>query len=604
MRKYYIYSAIFSQHSSEKVDKTNIAQTVGGSTTAVMSQKAVTDELAKLVQIKPEFAESEEWLNTSGDTSKMYVLPDGFIYVHRYSESAGPSYTNLSEMVLENTRMGSSGTVSTLSGAITTDFIPIKKGQTLRFKGLDFANMESKTGKYPYICFYTAANESAVVSSGKWDRLDWLNNHGFLQNVDGVWTYTAFVSDENNTTPPHEHPLSSSITHVRLCGMKIEGEDVIVTVNQEITENSGGGYAWQNTGLQFIASATPEKLPNPFPITINGVSYDGSKAVDISITASSGGSNQENNTNLFSFENADVNFSYIASGSDDKIYDTSSDYGYKDTANLRFVSKKSTNTRVAVTGGLPKLPAGEYIVTAEVYMPSEGSPTLAVGFGGCTTSNHKQYNDYITLSAYDKWITVTERFTVTEEDTAVYIAMMCTGTHHETYWRNVKVVSADAYENTENGDYSGNILYGKKWVACGDSFTAGGYNTSDGFDESVHKYQDGRFAGQEIVYPFIIGLRNNMNIVNLATGGQTMATTSANNSFMTRYTQIDADADYITIKLGINDKLQEVQMGALNSTDTSTFCGAFNTAMEHILENHPFAHIGIMVSNGTNEEIM
>ena len=34
------------------------------------------------------------------------------------------------------------------------------------------------------------------------------------------------------------------------------------------------------------------------------------------------------------------------------------------------------------------------------------------------------------------------------------------------------------------------------------------------------------------------------------------------------------------------------------------FCGAFNTAMEHILENHPFAHIGIMVSNGTHAEIM
>jgi hypothetical protein len=56
--------------------------------------------------------------------------------------------------------------------------------------------------------------------------------------------------------------------------------------------------------------------------------------------------------------------------------------------------------------------------------------------------------------------------------------------------------------------------------------------------------------------------------------------------------------------LGINDKLQGVSMGALDNVDTTTFCGAFNVAMEHILENHPFAHIGIMVSHGTNAEIM
>lgn len=172
----------------------------------------------------------------------------------------------------------------------------------------------------------------------------------------------------------------------------------------------------------------------------------------------------------------------------------------------------------------------------------------------------------------------------------------------ELYWRNIKVVSAYANENTENTNYSGNILYDKKWVACGDRFTHGGYNTSDGFDSSVYVYQDGRLAGQNIVYPYIIGLRNNMDIVNLATGGQTMAASS--NSFMTRYQNIDADADYITIMLGINDKLQGIPVGTLEDAVNTTFCGAFNIAMEHILENHPFAHIGIMVSHGTNEEIM
>lgn len=78
----------------------------------------------------------------------------------------------------------------------------------------------------------------------------------------------------------------------------------------------------------------------------------------------------------------------------------------------------------------------------------------------------------------------------------------------------------------------------------------------------------------------------------------------SSNSFMSRYANIDADADYITIMLGINDKVQGLAVGTLEDSTNTTFCGAFNIAMEHILENHPFAHIGIMVSHGTNEEIM
>ena len=386
------------------------------------------------------------------DTSKFYVLPDGFIYAYQYAESTGPSYTNLSETVHENSRMGSSGALSTLAGAVTTDFIPVRKGQTVRFKGFDPLTMPS--GKYPYICFYTGASESKALSSGVWDRLDWIKDEGNLkQNSSGVWEYTAFMCTQTPTsTTNRQHTQGDSITHIRMCGTMITGETVVVTVDEEITEDgSTGGYRWASTGHAFVPadyeaeitdlqknkadkSAIPTKLPNPNALTIDGVQYDGSNAVNI---------------------------------------------------------------------------------------------------------------------------------------------------------------------ETQSG---GNILYGKKWVACGDSFTAGGYNASDGFDESVYIYQDGRFAGRQKVYPNIIGLRNNMNIVNLATGGQTMAQSS--NSFMSRYAAIDADADYITIMLGINDKIQGISVGAIDSTDKATFCGAFNIAMEHILTNHPFAHVGIMVSNGTNAEIM
>lgn len=78
----------------------------------------------------------------------------------------------------------------------------------------------------------------------------------------------------------------------------------------------------------------------------------------------------------------------------------------------------------------------------------------------------------------------------------------------------------------------------------------------------------------------------------------------SSNSFMDVYQTIDADADYITIMLGINDKLQGIPVGTAEDATNTTFCGCYNIAIEHILENHPFAHIGIMVSHGTNAEIM
>ena len=52
--------------------------------------------------------------------------------------------------------------------------------------------------------------------------------------------------------------------------------------------------------------------------------------------------------------------------------------------------------------------------------------------------------------------------------------------------------------------YTGNLLYGKKWTVCGDSFTEG---------VSGNTYTEGRFAGQNIAYPYFIAERNNMEIV-------------------------------------------------------------------------------------------
>ncbi len=402
------------------------------------AQNFIATELAKRGQLKPEFANSIEECT---DTSKLYVLPDGMIWAYMYKEATGPSYTNLAGDVQYDKRLSSSGAISStaMSGAAVTGFIPVKQGDVVRVKGLDI-NTSFSSSAYPYFCFYTGASESNITATGEKYLVPSQNAGSFTGLTDtpngGVAQWTAYTKGNSSLS---QHANAANITHIRISGKYFSDQEIIVTVNEEITEGSSGGYSWQNTGHAFVPA---------------------------------------------DYENR--------------------------------------------------------ILALEAH--AEAIPESRIKAIESALSKPNQY------------------------------------------------------------DYSGNILYGKKWVACGDSFTANGYNASDGFDESVYIYQEGRFKGKNIVYPYIIGLRNNMDIVNKAVGGQTMAASS--NSFMSVYQSIDDDADYITIMLGINDKVMGLSVGTLEDTTDSTFCGAYNIAMEHILENHPFAHVGIMVSNGTNEEIM
>lgn len=165
------------------------------------------------------------------------------------------------------------------------------------------------------------------------------------------------------------------------------------------------------------------------------------------------------------------------------------------------------------------------------------------------------------------------------------------------------------------------ILYGKKWAVCGDSFTNGDYSGS-GLDESEYKFQSGKFIGKNIVYPYIIAERNDMEIEKFFEGGRTLAnpadgsfTNSITNPASAAYYQnVPEDADYITIYLGINDSHHEegstgddgedttgvIPLGTADDTDASTFCGAWNVVLPWLMTNRPNAHIGIIVSNGVD----
>ena len=154
-------------------------------------------------------------------------------------------------------------------------------------------------------------------------------------------------------------------------------------------------------------------------------------------------------------------------------------------------------------------------------------------------------------------------------------------------------------------------LRGKKWAVLGDSFTAG---------EDSGTLTDGIYKGQKIVYPYIIGNRTGIRILNYFEGGRTLAypadgtfhnsVTDPNQNYY--YQNIPADVDYITIYLGINDSHHapassggdgedntgEIPLGTATDSTTATYYGAWNVVLSWLRENRPFAHIGIIVSNG------
>lgn len=160
------------------------------------------------------------------------------------------------------------------------------------------------------------------------------------------------------------------------------------------------------------------------------------------------------------------------------------------------------------------------------------------------------------------------------------------------------------------------ILSGKKWVVCGDSFTNG---TDTGTLES------GDYEGEKIVYPYIIGNRTHINVIKFFKNGQTLAFPAEPGTFVNSltcpsesyyYQNIPADADYITIYLGINDSHHspgssggdgedntgEIPLGTITDNTTATYYGAWNVVLTWLLTNRPFAHIGIIASNGCDND--
>lgn len=167
-----------------------------------------------------------------------------------------------------------------------------------------------------------------------------------------------------------------------------------------------------------------------------------------------------------------------------------------------------------------------------------------------------------------------------------------------------KVTESDTYETKNVHD----LLYGKKWFACGDSFTAGAFDTyvdSDG-NSGVHSDAYDAINGQWKTYPWWIGKRTGIlfdDVKGASSGIDFTAIEGATNPFSStsskvNYTNIPNDCDYVTLQFGLNETgLTAEQIGTSADTTNETLWGAYYVVLNYILTANPKVKIGIIISD-------
>lgn len=216
------------------------------------------------IQNVPLYAESSDWLAENGDTTKVYVLPDGYIWAYFYKEGTGPAYTNRLPLAtdadrttilngvgyVDGYRINSSGEAKALSGCQASGYIPVVQGDIIRIK-----NLQTYVGtKYNHmIAFYNSANTyvGSTYLNPTNDMSGWADN----QPV-GV----TLSSDKAEVTIN-----TANVSGITACNafrfMGTNMANVIVTVNEEIAEGgSAGGYGWYSTGHAFVPADYEDRI--------------------------------------------------------------------------------------------------------------------------------------------------------------------------------------------------------------------------------------------------------------------------------------------------------------------------------------------------------
>ena len=226
----------------------------------------IVEELAKRGQLKPEFSNSVDELNTSGDTTKLYVLPDGYIY--GYQTKKNYNLLKLSDVSYSSRLQNDvSGITSSTATNIVTGWIPVKYGKYYTPSVL--YNGERIVGS---ASFYLVVRVNVKLDDG---TIVVYNNDAagrggilYQQNVN-----ETIVLKHKNATAIMLHmtvanqDISTQAKFEAYQPMVIEGDSIEDATNKATTYGYISGDVeevanWYNTGHAFVPADYEDRIIN------------------------------------------------------------------------------------------------------------------------------------------------------------------------------------------------------------------------------------------------------------------------------------------------------------------------------------------------------
>lgn len=177
-------------------------------------------------------------------------------------------------------------------------------------------------------------------------------------------------------------------------------------------------------------------------------------------------------------------------------------------------------------------------------------------------------------------------------DAYITVPSGCVKIWASAYASDVVVEKLKGTKNIIHETHEIDVLWGKKWCACGDSFTAGVTGNTTDPDTGYVK-----------TYPWWITKRHNMAFQNNARMGAKFTNIGSGARFSVAgsdvsYTKIAPDCDYVTLAFGGNEaSLTTEQIGTKTDTTNETLWGAYNVVLEAILTANPDVKIGIIIND-------
>lgn len=230
---------------------------------AFLSLNARMAELTSdLIQLEPYFANSEEECT---DTDKLYVLPDGYIYAHIPTHLEGELINYLPSAVdangqpynggqgwKANTKLDISGAEAAAEGTEVTGYIPMKRGDVLRFENMSISGWFMNNTQR--IAFYDS--QKALITAVYTHEVPLLESQsGYVYvNEEGFWacfdTYNAAALDDTKDW--------TDLAYFRISADTIQ-ETSAIYINER-RETVSTVYNLVNTGHAFVPADYEDRI--------------------------------------------------------------------------------------------------------------------------------------------------------------------------------------------------------------------------------------------------------------------------------------------------------------------------------------------------------